>query len=102
MHNKEEQVSQLITKANQALDFLRIVLDDLILNRDKYLPEVQQRIFIVQRNYKIHKAILTNIENLLIDRASSLSDKLSNHLAINLRTRISKIINDAIDLDRLR
>ena len=102
MHNKEEQVSQLLTKANQSLNFLRIVLDDLILNRDKYPPEVQQRIFNTQRNYKTHKAVLTNIENLLIGRISPLSDKLSNHLAINLRTRISKIINDAIDLDRLR
>ena len=102
MHNKDEQVSQLITKANQSLNFLRIVLDDLILDRDKYPPEVQQRIFTIQRNYKTHKAVLTNVENLLIDRILPLSDKLANHLAINLRTRISKIINDAIDLDRLR
>ena len=102
MHNKEEQVSQLITNANQGLNFLRIVLDDLIIRRNEFAPEIQSRIFAVQKNYKIHKAVLTNIENFLLDRKLPLPVNLLDNLAINLRTRIGKIINDTIDLDRLR
>ena len=102
MHSKNEQVSQLLTNANQCLNFLRIVLDDLIVSKDKYAPEIQSRIYTVQKNYKTHKAVLTNIENLLIDRKYSLTEKLLKRLAISLRVRISRIIDDAINLDRLR
>ena len=103
MRNKEEkQVDQLLTNANQSLNFLRTVLDDLFLAKNKLSKAGLQRVYEAQKNYRIHKAVLTNTESLLYRKKLPLSERLSTFLVNNLRVRISKIIEEAIELDRLR
>lgn len=103
MPSKEEkQVDQLLINANQSLNFLRTVLDDLLFIKDKLTKGRQKRVYDAQRNYRVHKAVLTNIENLLSKRRSPLSEKSSNLLANSLRVRISRIIEEAIESDRFR
>ncbi len=102
MHDKEKQVEQLLVNANQSLNFLRTVLDDLLTKKEDLKFEIRQRIFISQKNYKVHKAVLTNTQNLLSKKKISFPDKLLIHLANNLRKRITIIIEEAIELDRLR
>ncbi len=102
MHNKEKQVEQLLVNAKQSLDFLRTVLDDLFLKRDGLKPNVLNRLLISQQNYKRHKAVLANIETLLSKRKFQLPEILSKSLANSLRKRITTIIEEAVELDRLR
>ena len=45
-NREEEQVSKLLINAEQALNFLRETLDELLLKREAYNIEVQQKIFI--------------------------------------------------------
>ena len=102
MSSTEKQVKQLLSNAKQALNFLRTVLDDLIYNKEIFKISSQKTILASQERYKKHKAVLTNIENLLYEKQYPLSEKLSKHLANNLRKRIALIIEEAIELDRLR
>ena len=102
MLNEEKQVEQLLTNARQSLDFLRTVIDDLLFEQEKLKPDILKRVFEAQRGYKNHKSVLLNIENLLLNKKTLLSEKLSIYLAKNLRRRISVIIEDSIELDRLR
>ena len=102
MHSKEKQVEQLLVNAKQALNFLRIVIDDLLLQREKLKPEVFNKVIAYQQMYKKHKAVLTNIEKLISKSKLPIPERFLNSLANNLRNRISVIIEDSIELDRLR
>lgn len=102
MHSKEEQVEQLLTNARQSLNFLRTVIDDLLLRRDELKHTILEKVLKVQNKYKKHKSVLLNIGSLLLDRRLPLPKNLSDYLAKNLRKRISNIIEDSIELDRLR
>ena len=102
MSNKEKQVEQLLSKAKQALDFLRIVLDDFFTRKDNLDSQSLNRLHLFQQNYKKHKAVLINIENLLSQREMPLPINFANSLANHLRKRISLIVEDSIELDRLR
>ena len=102
MHNTEQQVEQLLINANQALNFLRAVLDDLIFRNEEFTLDSQRKIFQSQQKYKKNKAALTNIENIVNMTEHLLPEKLRIHLAKNLRARISAIIDESIELDKLR
>ena len=102
MNNKEKLVEHLLASANQSLNFLRSVIDDLILIKESRSLDMQRKVFIAQKSYKTHKAILINIENLISKRKYSLPENLSNALADNLSIRISRIIEESIELDKLR
>ncbi len=102
MNNKEKQVEQLLSKAKQALNFFRIVLDDLFIRKDSLDPQSLNRLHLFQQNYKKHKAVLINIENLLPQREMPLPENFAKSLANHLRKRISLIVEDSIELDRLR
>jgi len=102
MHSRKEQVDQLLINAEQALNFLRTVLDDLILKQEVYNPKIQEEIIVAQIAYKKHKAVLMNIRNLLEKRQFDLPQALSAGLSNSLRIRIKSIIERAIELDRLR
>ena len=104
MHNKdkEKQVDDLLVNANQSLNFLRTVIDDLILIKESRSLDTQRKLFTAQKNYKTHKAVLINIENLISKRRYPLPENLFNALVNNLRIRIPRIIEEAIELDRLR
>ena len=102
MHNTEKQVEQLLTNSNQALSFLRTVLDDLILKKEQFTVDSQRKIFQSQQKYKKNKAALINIENLIKKRKYPLPEQLRIYLSKNLRARISAIIEEAIELDKLR
>ena len=102
MHNTEKQVEQLLINANQALNFLRAVLDDLIFRKERLTLDAQRKIFQSQQKYKKNKAALTNIESIVNKAEYLLPEKLRIHLAKNLRARISAIIDESIELDKLR
>ena len=102
MHNTEKQVEQLFINANQALNFLRVVLDDLILRKELFALDSQKKIFQSQQKYKRNKAALMNIGNIIHSTEYPLPEKLRIHLAKNLRARISAIIDESIELDKLR
>lgn len=102
MHSNAEQVKQLLVNANQTLNFLRIVIDDLIFKRGRLLPDTFSRLKEAQEKYKKHKAVLINVEKLLGEQQYPLPEKLSKFLAESLRKRISLIIEAAIELDKGR
>ena len=102
MSSSEKQVEQLLLNANQALNFLRNVLDDLIFKRNDFKPNSQKRILLSQEIYKKNKAVIHNIENLIKKKEYPLPHKLVQHLIRNLHKRISVIIEEAIELDKLR
>ena len=102
MLDSEKQVKQLLINANQSLNFLRKVLDDLMYRKDEFNISSQKKILLSQEKYKKNKAVLTNIEKLLQKGEYPLPQKLTHHLAQNLRERISAIIEEAIQLDKLR
>ena len=102
MNNKEKQVEQLLARAKQALDFFRTVLDDLYMRKDKLDSRSLNRLYLFQQNYKKHKSVLINIENLLSKREMSLPHSFAHSLTNHLRKRISLIVEDSIELDRLR
>ena len=101
-NSEEKQVEQLLINANQALNFLRTVIDDLLLTKDKLSHNSLIRLIETQEKYKKHKAVLVNIENLLGEQQYSISSRLNKSLAENLRKRISIIIEKAIELDKER
>ena len=102
MNSKEKQVEELLATAKQALNFFRAVLDDLFMR--KYSLDLQSlnRLHLFQQNYKKHKAVLTNIDNLLSKRELTLPENFGNSLTNHLRKRIALIVEDSIELDRLR
>ncbi len=102
MHSTEKHVEQLLINANQALNFLRTVLDDLILKKELFTLDSQWKIFQSQQKYKKNEAALINIENIIHNAEYPLPEKLRIHLAKNLRARISAIIDESIELDKLR
>lgn len=102
MHSKEKQVEQLLVNANQSLNFLRIILDDLIVKSESLSKDAQQQLFIARRNYRMHKAVLINTNDLLSGRKLPLPERLATWLANSLRKRIANIIEEAIEMDRLR
>ena len=102
MSDSEKQVRQLLVNAKQALNFLRLILDDLIYRIDEFTTSSKNRILFSQEKYKKNKAVLTNIENLLQKNEYLLPQMLANHLSRNLRERISAMIEEAIQLDKLR
>ena len=101
-NSEEKQVEQLLINANQALNFLRTVIDDLLLTKDKLLHNSLIRLIEAQEKYKKHKAVLVNIEKLLGKQQYPVPSRLSKSLAENLRKRISIIIEKAIELDKER
>ena len=101
-NSEEKQVKQLLINANQALNFLRIVIDDLLLIKDELSNNSLIRLVEAQEKYKKHKAVLINIEKLIGKQEYPISLRLSKFLANNLRKRISIIIEKAIELDKER
>ena len=101
-NSEEKQVEQLLVNANQALNFLRTVIDDLLLTRHELSHNSLIRLIEAQEKYKKHKAVLVNIEKLLGEQQYSISSKLNKFLANSLRKRISIIIEKAIELDKER
>ena len=102
MNSKEKQVEELLATAKQALDFFRTVLDDLYMRKDKLDSKSLNRLYLFQQNYKKHKAVLTNIDNLFPERGLTLPENFASSLTNHLRKRISLIVEDSIELDRLR
>ena len=102
MNSKEKQVEELLATVKQALNFFRTVLDDLFMRKDSLDPQSLNRLHLFQQNYKKHKAVLINIENLLFKRELPLPVSFVNSLANHLRKRIALIVEDSIELDRLR
>src|SRR3989338_4812233 len=102
MSDSEEQVELILVNANQALNFLRKILDDLAYKRDGFILSSQDKILLSQEKYKRNKAVLVNIGKLLKKKEYPLPQKLLHHLARNLRSRISAITEEAITLDKLR
>ena len=102
MNSKEKQVEELLATAKQALNFFRTVLDDLFMRKDSLDLQSLNRLHLFQQNYKKHKAVLTNIDNLLPKRRLILPENFANSLTNHLRKRIALIIEDSIELDRLR
>ena len=102
MLGSEKQVRQLLVNANQSLNFLRKVLDDLIYRKDEFTINSQKIILLSQEKYKKNKVVLTNIEKLIQKSEYFLPNNLAHHLAKNLRERISTVIEEAINLDKLR
>ena len=102
MHSIEKQVDQLLINANQALNFLSAVLDDLILKKEQLTYVSQKKLIESLQKYRKNKAALTNIKNLINKAQYPLSEKLRSHISRNLRARISAIIEEAIELDKVR
>ncbi len=102
MYNKEKQVRQLLSSTEQSLDFLRIIIDDLLLEVETLSENSKEKLFTAQRNYKIHKAILINIRQLISHQSYPLSKNLTFFIANNLRKRLSLISEEAIELDKER
>jgi len=101
-NSEEKQVEQLLINENQALNFLRTVLDDLLLRKDELSHNSLTRLIEAQEKYKKHKAVLVNVGKLLGEQQYFISSRLSKSLANNLRKRISIIIEKAIELDKER
>lgn len=101
MQDSEKQVKEFLSSAKQSLNFLRIVLDDILYKIDSFTPDSQALIREAQESFKKHRAVLINIENLL-KSPNPISEEFCNSLAKNLRRRISKIKQESIDLDKLR
>ena len=101
-NREEEQVSKLLINADQALNFLRETLDELLLKREAYNVEVQQKIFITQKNFKKHKAVLTNMKSLVGNQEFHLPKELAVYLAIKLKKKISIILEEIVEMGRIR
>ena len=102
MNRKEKQVDELLASAKQALDFFRTVLDDLYMRKDELDSRSLNRLYLFQQNYIKHKSVSINIENLLSKREIPLPHIFANSLANHLRKRIALIIEDSIELDKIR
>ena len=102
MHNNEEQVRRCLSNANQCLNFLRTVIDDLLLKRDMLNNNSLNKVLEAQIRYKKHKAVLTNIEDLLSKKNYPLSEFFCASLSKSLTKRIALIIELSIELDKER
>ncbi|OGI20246.1 MAG: hypothetical protein A3B68_05330 [Candidatus Melainabacteria bacterium RIFCSPHIGHO2_02_FULL_34_12] len=102
MHSTEKQVKELLLNASQSLNFLRVVIDDLLLKRDTLAINSLTRLTAAQENYKKHKAVLINIEKLISEKQYPLPERLANAITKSLRKRISLIIEESIELDKER
>lgn len=102
MHNNEEQVRRFLSNANQCLNFLRTVIDDLLLKREALSNNSLNRVLEAQIRYKKHKAVLTNIENLLSKKNYPIPDFFCTSLLKSLTKRVALIIELSIELDKER
>lgn len=102
MHNNEEQVRKCLSNANQCLNFLRTVIDDLLLKRDTLNKNSLDKVLEAQIRYKKHKAVLTNIEELLSKKSYPLSSYFCASLLKNLTKKIALIIELSIELEKER
>ena len=84
-NREEEQVSKLLINAEQALNFLRETLDELLLKREAY-----------------NKEVLTNIKNLVGNQEFYLPKELAVYLEIKLKKKISIILEESIEMGKIR
>lgn len=102
MHSDEKQVRQLLVNAEQSLEFLRTIIDDLLLQIQILSQRSKDKLIIAQRNYKKHKAVLLNIRHLLSNQYYPIPKRLCFFISNSLRRRLSLILEEAIELDKNR
>ena len=102
MHSAEKQVRDLLLNANQSLNYLRNIIDDLLSKKDKLTFKSLTKLHSAQEKYKKHKAVLVNIEKLLGEKQYPIPEILAYLVCKSISKRISLIIEESIELDNER